>query len=407
MTDKAKMKIALVCPASLPATQFGGIMFLCVDIAREIAKAAHDVTIFTTDLDFANNPHTFNKKLPKLESIQGFKINRSHVWFWYQLFYINPMMYYEMKREKPDIIHAIGIRSFQTLIAALISKKYKIPLILSDQGGLTTHPDLTNSGVIKKILYRMQTPIIKFIIKQASYIIVPNEYEQKIFANYKDNSKIFVVKNGINLDNIYENKINFKNKYGITQDFVLFLGRFNRIKGIDTLLHAWSIIAKESEIEKIDLVIMGVDFGFETEMKKMIRELKIEKNIRVITKPPRDDVLAAYSTCQFLVLPSRWELSPLTPLEGFAFKKPTISTNVHGIPHTIKDGENAILVEPEDHIGLAKAILELLRNDNMRQKYGAAGYTMVQEVCNSRIMGKSILHIYEQINKISQNHMHG
>ena len=33
-----KMKIALVCPASLPATQFGGILFLCVDMAREAAK---------------------------------------------------------------------------------------------------------------------------------------------------------------------------------------------------------------------------------------------------------------------------------------------------------------------------------------------------------------------------------
>ena len=73
------MKIALVCPASLPATQFGGILFLCVDIARESAKKGHDVTIYTTDLDFANNANTFNKSLSHLESHNGFKINRTHV----------------------------------------------------------------------------------------------------------------------------------------------------------------------------------------------------------------------------------------------------------------------------------------------------------------------------------------
>ena len=59
------MKIALVCPASLPATQFGGILFLAVDIANELGRKGHEVVIFTTNLDFANNPHTFNKNLLK------------------------------------------------------------------------------------------------------------------------------------------------------------------------------------------------------------------------------------------------------------------------------------------------------------------------------------------------------
>ena len=66
------MKIALVCPASLPATQFGGIMFLCVDIAKESSKQGHETVIFTTDLDFANNPKTFNKKLPRIEKFDKY-----------------------------------------------------------------------------------------------------------------------------------------------------------------------------------------------------------------------------------------------------------------------------------------------------------------------------------------------
>ena len=48
------MKIGIVCPASLPATQFGGILFLGVDLARELSNEKHQVTIYTTDLDFAN-----------------------------------------------------------------------------------------------------------------------------------------------------------------------------------------------------------------------------------------------------------------------------------------------------------------------------------------------------------------
>ena len=131
------MKIALTCPASLPATQFGGILFLCVDIAKETA-AENDVTIYTTDMDFANNPHTFNRELPKEELINYFKIKRSHVWFAIRLFFVNPGMYFQMMKDTPDIIHAIGVRSFQSYIAAIISRKKRIPLIISDQGGLTT-----------------------------------------------------------------------------------------------------------------------------------------------------------------------------------------------------------------------------------------------------------------------------
>ena len=68
------MKIAIVCPASLPATQFGGIVFLAVDLAREISELGHDVTVYTTDLDFSNGPNKFNKALPRTEKFQNFKI---------------------------------------------------------------------------------------------------------------------------------------------------------------------------------------------------------------------------------------------------------------------------------------------------------------------------------------------
>jgi glycosyltransferase involved in cell wall biosynthesis len=389
------MKISLVCPASLPATQFGGIMFLGVEIATELAKKSHNVTIFTTDLDFANNASTFNKNLSRKESINNFIINRTHVWFSYKLFYVNLGMYFQMKNEKHDVIHTIGVRSFQSLIAAIISKKNKIPLIISDQGGLTTHPDLKKNSITKKIMYKIQNPLIKFIINQTTKIIVPNEYEKKIFLEYTTNEKIVIIKNGINLDELYQSKINFKVKYEMKNNFILFVGRFNKVKGVDILLEAWKLI--EKKVQNTKLVIMGVDFGFESEMYKMIDDLKINDSVIVLKNPPREDILAAYSACKFLVLPSRWELSPLTPLEGFGFKKPTISTTAHGIPHTITNKKNSILVEPDNSLQLSKAISELLANENLISTYGNAGYNLVQEICNSKKMSENILKIYEQI----------
>ena len=392
------MKIGIVCPASLPATQFGGILFLGVDLARELSNEKHQVTIYTTDLDFANNPKTFNKKLPKEENIQNFKIKRSHVWFSIKLFFINPGMYFRMMNDQNDVIHTIGIRSFQSFIAALVARKKKIPLIVSDQGGLTTHPDLQNKSVWTKILYKIQSPMIQFVINRAKKIIAANEYEKKIFSELTDENKIEVVRNGINLENM-KATVDFKKKHAINHDYFLFLGRFHEVKGLDTLLDAMNLIKNHPLMSTTKLVIMGVDFGFEKKMLKMIKEMNLDNVVKIIKNPPREDVFSAYNESEFLVLPSRWELSPLTPLEGFAFKKPTISTKAHGIPYTLHDRKDSILVESENFKELSDVIIELL-NDKMKcERLGMEGYEYVHKECNSRKMAKQILNIYEKIVK--------
>ena len=390
------MKIALVCPASLPATQFGGILFLGVDIARELSNKNHEVTIYTTDLDFANNPKTFNKKLPREENIHNFKIRRSHVWFSIRLFFVNPGIYFRMINDEQDIIHTIGIRSFQSLIAALVARKKKIPLLISDQGGLTTHPDLYTKNTWTRILYKIQSPMIQFVINQAKKIIVANEYESKIFSELTDENKIEVVRNGINLENM-KSSVDFKKKYDVNHDYFLFLGRFHKVKGIDTLLNAMGLIKDHPIMSNVKLVVMGADFGFEEEMLKMIKEMGLDNMIKVIKNPPREDVIAAYKESEFLVLPSRWELSPLTPLEGFAFKKPTISTKAHGIPYTLHDRKDSILVETENYKELSDAIIELLDDKKKCTQLGMEGYEYVHKECNSKKMGQQVLNIYEKI----------
>lgn len=391
------MKIAFCCPASLPATQFGGILFLCVDLAREFSNKNNKVTIYTTDLDFANNPKTFNKNLPNEEKIEKFFIKRTHVWFSLALFYVNLGMYSQMLKDDMDIIHTIGIRSFQSLIAALISKKKNIPLIIADQGGLTTHPDLKNAGIIKKILYKFQEPLIKFIINQSTKIIVANEYEKKIFLKFTNESKIKIIKNGINLDQFEINSSGLRKKYKVDESFILFLGRFNEVKGIDILLLAINYIKEKVQEKNIKFLIMGVDFGFQKKMLQLIKELDIENLIKVIKNPSREEVIEAYKECEFLVLPSRWELSPLTPLEGFVFKKPVISTTAHGIPYTIKDKENCILVEPENYRKLGEAITELINDKNKIMQLGENGFLQINSECNSKVMANSVFKLYEKI----------
>jgi glycosyltransferase involved in cell wall biosynthesis len=391
------MKIALTCPASLPATQFGGILFLALDIAKNLSHE-NEVTIYTTDLDFSDNSKRFNKKLPRIEKVEKFLIKRFHVIFAVKLFFVNPSIYKSISHDKPDIIHAISVRSFQALIAALISKFNNIPLILSDQGGLFTHPDYKENSV-KSVLYKVQEPLIKFIIKQSKKIIVANEYEYSIFSKYCDSSKLEIIRNAIDIESLEKNPFDFKKKYKIEGRIILFLGRFAKVKGVDILLDSFSNLIKDKKNNDVRLVIMGSDFGYKKELLDQIEELNLNMQTMIIENPSRQDVIAAYHASNFLVLPSRWEMSPLTPLEGFACKKTTISTKIHGIPYVIKDRENGILCELENIVQFTHTMQELLDDENIAREYGMNGYKFVKQECNSKIMSEKLFSIYSEATK--------
>jgi len=389
------MKVALVSAASLPATQFGGTLFLCVDIARELSKKGVKITIYTTDLDFAKDVNHFNKNLPRVEKVDNFIIKRTHVFFSLKFFLITPGMYNQIKNDKPDIIHSVGIRGFHAIVATLLSKFHKIPLVVSDQGGLYTHPNYTSG--LKRIIYKIQEPIIKFIIGHANKIIVANDYEYSIFTKYCDSDKLVMINNGIDFDKLQECPFDFKRKYGIRGKAILFLGRFTKVKGIDLLIKAFSEIINDLEFKDVKLIIMGADFGYRIEMLKKINEFKINDQVIIIEGPTRDEVISAYHGCDFLVLPSRWEMSPITPLEGFSCKKPTISTRIYGIPNVIKDQKNGLLFETENVKDLKNKIISLLQDHEKVLRLGEAGYDFVKNNCTSNIMSEQVFKVYQNV----------
>ena len=83
-------------------------------------------------------------------------------------------------------------------------------------------------------------------------------------------------------------------------------------------------------------------------------------------------------------------------MEGFAFKKPTISTKAHGIPYTLDDGKNSILVESENFNELGNKIIELLNDKTKCKELGMNGYEHIHKTCNLMCIRDSMLRIYEK-----------
>ena len=121
------------------------------------------------------------------------------------------------------------------------------------------------------------------------------------------------------------------------------------------------------------------------ELKKLHRELRLEKLVSFLGAQPFDSVLERYRNADIFILPcvvaedgSR-DITPNALIEAMAMKIPVISTNITAIPEIVEDGISGILVPPNDEYSLAEAIIKLITNDKLRADLGENARKKVEE----------------------------
>lgn len=98
-------------------------------------------------------------------------------------------------------------------------------------------------------------------------------------------------------------------------------------------------------------------------------------NIKVLGKLPLDEVMKYYADASVFCLPTRLEPFGIVFIEAMMFSLPVIATGIGAIPDMIKNGENGILIAPDNHEQLASALTELLSDPEKCRKFGEAGFT--------------------------------
>jgi len=93
----------------------------------------------------------------------------------------------------------------------------------------------------------------------------------------------------------------------------------------------------------------------------------------------QDDMPEVYRNLDIVVLTSLWEGLPCVFSEAMASELPIVATNVDGAREAINDGENGYLHEPHDIEGMARSVIELVRNPELRRNMGSKGKARVAE----------------------------
>jgi len=180
-------------------------------------------------------------------------------------------------------------------------------------------------------------------------------------------NKLLVIYNGLERERIKEVKPFPREKLGIPKDTFIIgtVSRLAKQKGLPYLLDAMKILI----LENPHIVLLIVGRGEEEKkLKSKVKEMKLENN--VIFLGFQKDPLPIIASLNVFVLSSLWEGLPNALLEAQALGIPAVVTDVGGNREIVKKGETGIIVPPGDSLILAQAILELLKNSDLREQMG-------------------------------------
>ncbi|HXF63596.1 MAG TPA: glycosyltransferase [Caldilineaceae bacterium] len=222
------------------------------------------------------------------------------------------------------------------------------------------------------------------VVRLADRIIAatPAEEHQLVELYDADPAKIAIIPPGVDLERFHPiPKDAAKRKVGIPcgDANILFAGRIEPLKGIDTLLRAMSILqARHPEaVRQTCVAIIGGDPWADDLDDEMARlqalrhDLGIHDLVTFLGAKDQDVLPYYYAAAEMVVMPSHYESFGMVALEAMAMGTPVIASEVGGLAYLIKHGENGFHVPSRNPEALAARILQLLEDRPLRNRLGA------------------------------------
>ena len=152
-------------------------------------------------------------------------------------------------------------------------------------------------------------------------------------------------------------------KYGLYDNFILYVGGFSPRKNIIGLIEAYSLIPC-CDLKNTKLVITGKKGISYDKYKKRAEELNLSNNVIFTDFIPIEDLPLFYNAAEMLVYPSFYEGFGLPPLEAMACGTPVIASNVTSLPEVCLD--SALLVDPYNVKQLSYCMQQILNDSKLK-----------------------------------------
>lgn len=232
--------------------------------------------------------------------------------------------------------------------------------------------------------------IARYVVRNADKVVVTTYFLRREIDSFTYKEKILVAPDGVDLAKfaISMNKDQVRRKLELPLDrkIVGYVGRFHTMemeKGLDMLVKALRIL-QDAGFDNIALCFVGGPLemaSFYLDLAK--KEGLGERDLIFVGHVPPGKIPLYLRSFDICVMPFPWTehfayyASPLKLFEYMASKTPIVATALPSTREILREGENAILVEPGDPKALAEGIQRVLDNSDLAKRISEQAYSEV------------------------------
>jgi D-inositol-3-phosphate glycosyltransferase len=209
------------------------------------------------------------------------------------------------------------------------------------------------------------------------------ELSQLQFLYHADESKIVIIPPGVDISHFYPIPADeAKCAIGVpdTDRMLLFVGRIEPLKGVDTLIRAIAQMQQSGVAIQNPhyLAVIGGDPSASTRdmnsemarLKKLSVELGLEDLVLFLGKRSQSSLPYYYSAAEVLIMPSHYESFGMVALEAMACGTPVVASQVGGLAFLIQDGVTGYVVPGGDYMALSERLGRLISQPELRRRLG-------------------------------------
>jgi glycosyltransferase involved in cell wall biosynthesis len=186
-------------------------------------------------------------------------------------------------------------------------------------------------------------------------------------------------------------------RYGLPEQFVLYLGGFDQRKNVPNLLHAYTKVARGMGPDCP--LIIGGRLPSETsplfpDVQQLVKRLDLADIVGFIGPVDELDKPALYTLAACFAWPSWYEGFGLPVLEAMACGTPVVAGNRGSLPEIV--GDAGFLVEPDDINRMAGAIIASVIDEPLRREHRAKGLAQAAKFSWQKCAAETI-EVYRQV----------